>query len=171
MHNNSTSWDENLSWKHPPTILGFRNRHGKAVRPSTFVSTSTGGFFLNWCRKCWNSTIPLIKSWNIFVSNHAENGTIVLEMVKCGANLVSDQKVDFSRNWWRLGRRFQLSFSSRDVDVCTHTTICMYAHTLPYACMHAHYHMYMHVCTHTTIWGWRGRERVNKSEYHHHDHQ
>ena len=35
---------------------------------------------------------------DFFVSTLDENGTIVLEMVKCGANPVSDQKVDFSRN-------------------------------------------------------------------------
>ena len=39
-----------------------------------------------------------------------ENGTIVLEMVKCGANLVSDQKDDFSRKWWGLGGCFQCRF-------------------------------------------------------------
>ena len=32
------------------------------------------------------------------LSNLDETGTTVLEMAKCGENLVSDQKVDFSQN-------------------------------------------------------------------------
>ena len=43
--------------------------------------------------------ISLIDAHSFFGSDLDRSRTTVLEMVKCGANLVSDQKVDFSRNW------------------------------------------------------------------------
>ena len=42
---------------------------------------------------------------NSMLSDLDETGTTVLEMVKCGANLVPDQKVDISQKFVRrLGR-------------------------------------------------------------------
>ena len=43
--------------------------------------------------------ISLIDARNFFGSDLDRSRTTVLEMVKCGANLVLDQKVDFSQNW------------------------------------------------------------------------
>ena len=52
---------------------------------------------------CEYCQIFSVNGENCTCSDLDENGTIVLEMVKCGANLVSDEKVEFSRKWWGLG--------------------------------------------------------------------
>ena len=40
-----------------------------------------------------------IDSENFMSSDLDESGITVLEILKSGANLLSDQKVDFSQNW------------------------------------------------------------------------
>ena len=45
------------------------------------------------------SQLSQLRVGKLMSSDLDETGTTVLEMVKCGANLVLDRKVDFSKNF------------------------------------------------------------------------
>ena len=57
-----------------------------------------------------NSQSFSIDDENFMFLDLDEKHTIVPEIVKCGANLVSDQKVDFSRKWCGWGGLVQVTF-------------------------------------------------------------
>ena len=53
----------------------------------------------------------------MFSSDSKSEITNLSEMSKSGANLPSDQKIDFLKNWWSLAAEFQGRFSLRDLDI------------------------------------------------------
>ena len=78
--------------------------HGSVALPQTAFQVRPAKAFdrqisHQYHDSCEFYQISSINGGNFTCSDLDENGTVVLEMVKCGANLVSDQKVDITRKW------------------------------------------------------------------------